>query len=401
MIIRFSNLCPLNNIGLQQVRTNSDSALYDVSEREADVIESAAAATALSVTSQPARFVSSLQSARSVGSVSDLEHIRLTDSPHAFSPPAALSPSTLVTSLARRDAQLASTSHSAAHTRTTTAAAAGLAYQSPDGANNGDDADNNGGTVEPVSMDTNNSPPSATYPSPDHVITPAPPPPVPVVVNLPESTLRASNSRLFQRRTLVPMDVSSSSSSSNNGNGNSKMSDNKEKQQQRVSAAAEAAGQHHTPAPASLASHSRPTISVDTSDSSVVRDEPTSPVGEEASTSSTSSAHQSKLATVEVTQSRTNTPPSADRRRIDDSNLLNVGGGDASVRRRVRPSSSDALASDAATWSWLRRHSDSNVPQPNRGLQVSSETQLRSHSTGKKIGKRTAHYTLKQGSARF
>ena len=387
-------MCLLNNIGLQQVRTNSDSALYDVSEREADVIESAAAATALSVTSQPARFVSSLQSARSVGSVSDLEHIRLTDSPHAFSPPAALSPSTLVTSLARRDAQLASTSHSAAHTRTTTAAAAGLAYQSPDGANNGDDADNNGGTVEPVSMDTNNSPPSATYPSPDHVITPAPPP-VPVVVNLPESTLRASNSRLFQRRTLVPMDVSSSSSSSNNGNGNSKMSDNadsemsdnKEQQQQRASAAAAAAAQHRTPAPASLASHSRPTISVDTSDSSVVKDEPTSPVdeGAVAATSSTSSAHQSKLATVEVTQSRTNTPPSADRRRIDDSNLLNVGGGDASVRRRVRPSSSDALTSDAATWSWLRRHSDSNVPQPNRGLQVSSETQLRSHSTGKPV----------------
>ena len=331
-------MCPLNNIGLQQVRTNSDSALYDVSEREADVIESAAAATALSVTSQPARFVSSLQSARSVGSVSDLEHIRLTDSPHAFSPPAALSPSTLVTSLARRDVQLASASHSVAHTRTATAAAAGLAYQSPDGANNGDDADNNGGTVEPVSMDTNNSPPSATYPSPDHVITPAPPP-VPVVVNLPESTLRASNSRLFQRRTLVPMDVSSSSSSSNNGNGNSKMSDNadsemsdnKEQQQQRASAAAAAAAQHRTPAPASLASHSRPTISVDTSDSSVVKDEPTSPVEEvEASTSSTSSAHQSKLATVEVTQSRTNTPPSADRRRIDDSNLLNVGGGDAS-----------------------------------------------------------------------
>ena len=181
------------------------------------------------------------------------------------------------------------------------------------------------------------------------------------------------------------------------------MSDNKEQQQQRASAAAAAAAQHRTPAPASLASHSRPTISVDTSDSSVVKDEPTSPVeeGEAASTSSTSSAHQSKLATVEVTQSRTNTPPSADRRRIDDSNLLNVGGGDASVRRRVRPSSSDALASDAATWSWLRRHSDSNVPQPNRGLQVSSETQLRSHSTGKKIEKRTAHYTLKQGSARF
>ena len=391
-----------------QVRTNSDSALYDVSERDDATVDPAlppASHSAQYVVGSTGAGCGSLTSAHSVGSVSDsihLEHIRLTDSPHALSPPAPLSPS-LVMSLGSRY-QLSSSSSTPA----LSSSLASYRKQSHRHDVVSASSDSNSGIV---SMETNNSPPQhtpSTYPSRD-------------LVNLPRSTLQASNSRLFQRRTFMPMEVGDNGDTStvatvakvSDTQENTKVSDNQVQNlvcDNRVerkgpgvpTAALTAAVTTALTAAVTTAPmrHSRPTISVDSSESSshdspvsaVAKIESRRPAARDAVTSSAS--HESALQAM-VTEKRKqlqashyacddddDSSASDARHAFLDSHLLSASV-EATASRVLSSGAADSGTTDAGRWpSWLRRHSDSNLPNQQTSLQVSAASQLRSHSTG-------------------